>query len=114
MHALPPSPPHGAAIPHPIPSVLPGPPTLAMSQTVTSGLRGTRSKECTLFLMLLAILQSPHPKSATTSEAGLGGGGVGAQNAPSHSPHHLLGFPAAQGQPWAWRFLLLTAHRRRR
>lgn len=97
VHALPPSPPHGAAIPHPIPSVLPGPPTLAMSQTVTSGLRGTRSKECTLFLMLLAILQSPHPKSATTSEAGLGGGGSGGSERPFPLPSPPPRVPRSSG-----------------
>lgn len=50
------------------------PSTLAMSQTVTRGLSGTRSKQCTWFLTLAASVQSPHPKSATTSDAGLGQG----------------------------------------
>lgn len=60
------------AVPTPCPSGAPS--TLAISQTVTRGLSGTRSKQCTLFLTLLASVQSPHPKSATTSDAGLGQG----------------------------------------
>lgn len=45
--------------------------TLAMSQAVARSQTGAKSKECTLFLTLRAILQSPQPKSATTKEAGL-------------------------------------------
>lgn len=45
--------------------------TLAMSQTVTSSQVAARSKLCTLFFTLRAILQSPQPKSATTREEGL-------------------------------------------
>lgn len=45
--------------------------TLAMSQTVTSSQTAARSKLCTLFFTLRAILQSPQPKSATTREEGL-------------------------------------------
>ncbi|XP_010726047.1 integrin-linked protein kinase [Meleagris gallopavo] len=59
-----------------------------MSQMVTSGLSGTRSKQCTLFRTLLAILQSPHPKSATTSEADLQGHRADtALGAAQHGPH---------------------------
>lgn len=45
--------------------------TSAMSQTVTSSQVAARSKLCTLFFTLRAILQSPQPKSATTREGGL-------------------------------------------
>lgn len=45
--------------------------TLAMSQTVTSSQVAARSKLCTPFFTLRAILQSPQPKSATTREEGL-------------------------------------------
>lgn len=45
--------------------------TLAMSQTVTNSQTAARSKLCTLFFTLRAILQSPQPKSATTREGGL-------------------------------------------
>lgn len=45
--------------------------TLAMSQTVTSSQVAARSKLCTVFFTLRAILQSPQPKSATTREEGL-------------------------------------------
>lgn len=45
--------------------------TLAMSQTVTNSQTAARSKLCTLFFKLRAILQSPQPKSATTREGGL-------------------------------------------
>lgn len=45
--------------------------TLAMSHTVTSSQAAARSKLCTLFFTLRAILQSPQPKSATTREKGL-------------------------------------------
>lgn len=47
--------------------------TLAMSQTVTSSQTAARSKLCTLFFTLRAILQSPQPKSATTRDGGLQG-----------------------------------------
>lgn len=42
-----------------------------MSQTVTRSQVAARSKLCTLFVTLRAILQSPQPKSATTREEGL-------------------------------------------
>lgn len=45
--------------------------TLAMSHTVTRSQAAARSKLCTLFFTLRAILQSPQPKSATTREKGL-------------------------------------------
>lgn len=45
--------------------------TLAMSQTVTRSQAAAKSKLCTLFFTLRAILQSPQPKSATTREGGL-------------------------------------------
>lgn len=45
--------------------------TLAMSQTVTNSQTAARSKLCTLFFTLRAILQSPQPKSATTREGRL-------------------------------------------
>jgi len=50
--------------------------TLAMSQIVTSLQAAARSKLCTLFFTLRAILQSPQPKSATTREGGLEGNGT--------------------------------------
>lgn len=42
-----------------------------MSHTVTRSQVGARSKLCTLFFTLRAILQSPQPKSATTKDDGL-------------------------------------------
>lgn len=45
--------------------------TFAMSQTVTRSQTAARSKLCTLFFTLRAILQSPQPKSATTRDGGL-------------------------------------------
>lgn len=42
-----------------------------MSHAVARSQTGAKSKECTLFFTLRAILQSPQPKSATTKEAGL-------------------------------------------
>ncbi len=42
-----------------------------MSHVVARSQTGAKSKECTLFFTLRAILQSPQPKSATTKEVGL-------------------------------------------
>lgn len=42
-----------------------------MSHAVARSQTGAKSKECTLFFTLRAILQSPQPKSATTKEVGL-------------------------------------------
>lgn len=80
--------------------------TCAMSHTVTLGSREARSKQCTVFRILEASLQSPQPKSATTRDAGLraeGRGQLPGWGKPRTDPHssHSAPPPFTDGEdPW--------------